>query len=333
MSAWRQALVDRQTAVALIRSGLWLSVAGDESMLLTLPPGNWMGGTIPYFMGSDGGCTARDQVFVTVLDELAGFTPWCRFYDSESLHTVCTDAPDNGFSLVILPAFSAVHSAYARHAPAYEEMFLKPVVGWVAGVHLDDVASRQPLVIDGRDGSRHHDRAAVMHVPLPPHLSAEVNIVNLFQQGPGDVIRFEHGGFEVGEALVNGERRSFAAYLQSLGHDSRWPLVADYQGAGINVSFRSVDAQGDRVQLYGPVFPHVDYRLALPFAGRYDEALVQACTGLPPAHFSCNCVLNHFYGELEGRHTGEAIGPMTFGEVGYQLLNQTMVHLSVGLTR
>jgi hypothetical protein len=45
--------------------------------------------------------------------------------------------------------------------------------------------------------------------------------------------------------------------------------------------------------------------------------------------FSCNCILNYLYGELEGKRTGALKGPMTFGEVAYQLLNQTMVYLKV----
>jgi hypothetical protein len=49
--------------------------------------------------------------------------------------------------------------------------------------------------------------------------------------------------------------------------------------------------------------------------------------------FSCNCVLNYLHGQLEGRHTGALLGPMTFGEIAYQLLNQTLVHVSVSRRR
>ncbi|MEO0003956.1 MAG: hypothetical protein RLZZ22_1648, partial [Pseudomonadota bacterium] len=41
--------------------------------------------------------------------------------------------------------------------------------------------------------------------------------------------------------------------------------------------------------------------------------------------FSCNCILNFLFGELEGKAIGGVEGPITFGEIGYQLLNQTMV--------
>lgn len=43
--------------------------------------------------------------------------------------------------------------------------------------------------------------------------------------------------------------------------------------------------------------------------------------------FTCNCILNYIYGELEGRQLPGPRGPMTFGEVAYQVLNQTMAYL------
>ena len=45
--------------------------------------------------------------------------------------------------------------------------------------------------------------------------------------------------------------------------------------------------------------------------------------------FSCNCILNFLFGGLEGQKIGELYGPVTFGEIGYQLLNQTLVVLRI----
>jgi len=45
--------------------------------------------------------------------------------------------------------------------------------------------------------------------------------------------------------------------------------------------------------------------------------------------FSCNCILNYLYSELEGRKTDPFVGPITFGEIAYQLLNQTLVYMEV----
>ncbi|HXZ96426.1 MAG TPA: hypothetical protein VEG37_05180 [Burkholderiales bacterium] len=44
--------------------------------------------------------------------------------------------------------------------------------------------------------------------------------------------------------------------------------------------------------------------------------------------FARNCALNFLYGKLEGAQAGLP-GPCTFGEIAYQLLNQTMVYLVV----
>ncbi|MGO9017966.1 MAG: DUF6976 family protein [Syntrophobacteraceae bacterium] len=46
-------------------------------------------------------------------------------------------------------------------------------------------------------------------------------------------------------------------------------------------------------------------------------------------YYACNCILNFLYGELEGKKTGNITGPMTFGEIAYQLLNQPMVFLEI----
>jgi hypothetical protein len=47
------------------------------------------------------------------------------------------------------------------------------------------------------------------------------------------------------------------------------------------------------------------------------------------AAFSCNCVLNFLYGGLEGKKTEGFTGPITFGEIAYQLVNQTLVYVTV----
>ena len=44
--------------------------------------------------------------------------------------------------------------------------------------------------------------------------------------------------------------------------------------------------------------------------------------------FTCNCILNYLYANLEGKKTGSIVGPITFGEIAYMLLNQTMVYLT-----
>ena len=67
-------------------------------------------------------------------------------------------------------------------------------------------------------------------------------------------------------------------------------------------------------------------RLASPiqdYAGTFAREL--APFSASPCFYACNCILNYLYGELEGKKTGKITGPITFGEIAYQLLNQTMV--------
>ena len=57
----RGGLMPVAAAASLIGSGAWLSIAGDESALRQLPLGNWIGGTIPYFMAEGGIFSMSDE--------------------------------------------------------------------------------------------------------------------------------------------------------------------------------------------------------------------------------------------------------------------------------
>lgn len=104
MSALENRLMAVDEARALIDAGRFLMIAGDEALLRRLPAGNWIGGSIPYFMAEQGGLASRALLFVTELPTTAG-APSIRFYDITNLEHVCEDGPENGFSLIIIPAF------------------------------------------------------------------------------------------------------------------------------------------------------------------------------------------------------------------------------------
>jgi hypothetical protein len=315
-------------AAELIGRGKYLNIAGDEDALRQLPKGNWIGGTIPYFMADEGGTIARDRVFVHEI-EVFGEAPGIRLHDVDSLPQICRDAPDNGYTILIVPAFGPCHGSFAENAPNYEEMYLKPLVGWVAGIHLDDLGQRTPKVLLGTTGELFDQHAVAMDVPLPAGKFARIDIVNLFRPGTGPAITFDTTGFPAGDCRIDGQPANLAEYLNKGEIDSRLPLVADYCGAAINVSVKAIDAAAGRVEFYAPVFPGIEYRIAAPvddYLNAFQAALPQINGGLT---FSCNCILNFLYSGLEGKRTGPITGPMTFGEIGYQLLNQTLVYLTV----
>lgn len=321
-------LVTIGQASELINSGKYLNIAGDEAALKQLPKGNWIGGTIPYFMAEQGGTVSRDQVFVNEI-EVFGQTPTLRLYDVDSLPQLCRNAPDHGYTLLVVPAFGPCHSSFAENAPNYEEMYMKPLIGWVAGIHLDDLGKNTPKVALGTTGELSDQHAVAMDVSLPPEKFVHIDIVNLFKPGDGDSITFDSTGFSAGNCLVDGKPANLADYLTTKGIDTRLPLVADYCGAMINVSIKGVDAASKRVDFYAPVFPGVSYRIAAPvedYVNGFLAALPKLDTGVT---FSCNCILNFLYSNLEGKRTANITGPITFGEIGYQLLNQTLVYLTI----
>jgi hypothetical protein len=328
----RSALVTREQAVEKINRGEYLVIAADESVLNDLPSGNWIAGTIPYFMTTEGGKADREHVFINTIEGVQpSNAPRITLYDANSISRIAQEAPEHGFTIVILPAMSEVHSSYAQNAPDYPNMYFSPIIGWISGVHLDDLGSRNAKVGFGPARGMLFDQQAVaMHVPLSSSQLANINIVNLFSQGQGPEIKFKSTGFSVSDCTINGEAANLADYIKYAKIDTRLPLVANYSGVMINVSIQNVDEANQKVDLYAPVFSEISYRFAQPvenYIENFNKEL--SASASENISFSCNCILNYLYSELEGKKTRELTGPITFGEVAYQLLNQTLVYLSL----
>lgn len=99
-----------EEARGLIVAGARLLLAGDEALLRALPRGNWIGGTTPYFMASQGGLETKQLVMVTRLpDEVVSASS--VIYAPDSLSQIPADYPANGVSFIVLPAGSAAHNA------------------------------------------------------------------------------------------------------------------------------------------------------------------------------------------------------------------------------
>ncbi len=316
-------------AARLIEAGRTLLLAGDETLLAGLPKGAWIGGTSANFITADGGTTDQTHVQVTdITDHAASIV--IKVYDEASLPSLGADYADNGFSVIILPGLSDIQTAFARHVQTYEGIFNSPLIGWVAGVHLSEVGVRAPKCFGG-DGIARSNQAVVMHVTLAEGLSAHLDIVNLFKPGAGARIEFDEEGFESsGLCRIDGEAANLADYVAARGIDTKLPLVADFNGAMINVSIQSVDTGARRVKFYAPVFKGVVYRFAEPVADYVETFARQAGEKSEQSTiFSCNCILNYEYAGLEGKRTGDFVGPVTFGEIAYMLLNQTLAYLAI----
>jgi hypothetical protein len=308
-----------------ISGGELLHIAGTEGLLRKLPKGNWVGGSTEYFMAKEGGKVSGDLLFVTAF-------PYTDFsiksYGADDIKNVAVDAFDNGFSIAIIPFDSAVHTAYAEKAPGFEDMFIKNVAGWIAGLNLGKTG-QTPIAVNGLTGEAFADKAAVLHIGVPEDKAVTIGVINIFSQDEeSPVIEFLEDGFSAIKCLINGKERSFADYIAEEGIDTKLPLVGDYSGNGVNISFKSVGS--GMVNFYAPVFTGIKYRMAKAVPN-YAEELNNHLADFRDAHsvFSCNCILNFLYGELEGKSIELFRGPITFGEIAYQLVNQTLVYVSV----
>ncbi len=311
-----------------INSGAVMVIAGAEELLEALPRGNWIGGTTVYFVTEKGGVVVRDRLFCTTFEQATGAS--ARHLDVAKLSDISTGYKAGGFTMIMIPAFSVAHSNFAVDGQSYPGLFDQPLSGWITGVHLDEIGTRAPMVFDGMTGQGFDEGAALLHVALPEGSSVDLDILNIFAQGdaPELTFSFKEGGFSAKTAMVCGKEVNLAAYITENEIDTRLPLVANYAGALVNVSVQAVDLEAGEVKFYAPVVEGVEYKLARAL-GNYSKAFAEGAGNAGTGQYSCNCILNYLYGELEGKQTGGFTGPVTFGEIAYILLNQTLVRLDI----
>ncbi|MDR0330705.1 MAG: hypothetical protein LBH93_03225, partial [Chitinispirillales bacterium] len=251
-----------------------------------------------------------------------------KSYDAEEIKGVAVDAFDNGFSIAIIPFDSKVHMVYAEKAPGFEEMFIKNVAGWIAGLNLGK-EGQTPISVNGQTGEAYADKASVLHIGVPEGKAVTIGVINIFSQDEeSPVIEFQQEGFSAAKCLINGKEAVLADYIAENSINTKLPLVGDYSGNGVNISFKSID--NGVVNFYAPVFTGIKYRIAKSisdYAGEFNSHLTDFRD--TNSTFSCNCILNFLYGELEGKSIERFKGPITFGEIAYQLVNQTLVYVSV----
>ena len=308
-----------------IESGKLVHIAGTEELLRKLPKGNWIGGSTEYFMAISGGKVSDELMFVTTF-------PYENFsvknYDAAEVKNVAADAFGNGFTILIVPFDSDVHREYAENAAGFQDMFIKTVVGWISGLNLGKTG-QTPIAVNGVTGEAFSDKAVGLHLEVPSGSIASVGIVNIFHEDENSpIIKFTEEGFSAKRCFVNDEEVDFADYIAKNEIDTKLPLIGSYSGAGVNVSFRAVE--DGVVNFYAPVFNDIEYRLAKKIPD-YEAAFHSHIEALDvsSAVFSCNCILNFLYGELEGKSIETFEGPITFGEIAYQLVNQTLVYVTV----
>ncbi len=320
-------LYDKAEVISFIKQGKLLSLAGDNKILNDLPQGNWIAGSIPYFMDNDQGKFNQDKIYVNELEHF-GSNFSIKVYDKNNIHQVVKDSYDNGYTMIIFPPFSEVLQEYALNSPNYEGLYNNPIVGWVSGIDLN--SDDTPKTYEGRSGIAHTDKAVAIHVQLPENKFAQIEIVNIFERDENSPeIEFYVNSFDVINCLIDGKETNLAEYYKQHNIDVKLPIVADYSGARINVSVKEIDQENGLVGFYAPVFENVIYKFAKPVDNYVRKFEINTIDIGEKSAFSCNCILNYLYGELEGKKINNVKGPITFGEIAYQLLNQTLVNLYI----
>jgi len=320
-----QILTLRETA-ALIEQGDLLLIAASQELLNQLPAGQWLGGTIPYFMSEEGAKKELNRLFVSNLTKLA-VSATIKSYSAQEFDQLLADRPDNGFSYIALPVFSEVHKAYAVDMGQYETLYDSPILGWVTGKDLD--ATKQdgqfPAVYHGPTATCLANKAVLMHIELPKTQYAEIKIYNPYQEGSGDRIQFLENDFSAGEVLINNEKQNFAHYCRINKIKSQLPVIANYSGALVNIDIERIDE--DRVYFYGPVSRDQVYHWAKDI--HYSPQAFLTAMPKEEAITAFNCISIYSNFQLEGEQIGNYGGPFTFGEIAYILLNQTLVLLHI----
>lgn len=318
-------LITLEETVALINEGKTLHIAADDMLLKKLPKGKWIGGTTPYFISDEGGVFTKDKLFVDEIDYAEDIK--ISVYGKYNIFQVVEECYDNGLTMLIMPYGSTVATKYSKEAPEIEELLMHPIVGWISGLDLN--GEGQAKVYDGTRGESYTDKAVAMYIKLPEGKTAMINMINIFSDDKTDpVIRFPENDLSVTKCSVNGQDVNFAEYIAKKGIDTKMPLVADYNGSYINTSIKEV--KEGSVSFYAPVFKNIEYRFATSvddYAKEFKTRIEKAGARNPV--ISCNCILNYLYGDLTGKKIPPYTGPVTFGEIAYQLLNQTLVYCEI----
>jgi len=315
-----------QETIKFIEEGRLLSIAADEQMLKQLPKGNWIGGTIPYFMDVDGGKFNKELLFV---DDLTDFAEEFKIvsYDAKSIKNIANDAYNNGFTILIIPSASETLIEFGINSPNFDKIYEKPIIGFIAGFDLNKIGIDTAKCYWGTNQSA-TDNGVAIHVKMPYKKLANIEIINLNTIDTNSpTIEVPKNCFTQGECLIDGKPGNLYDFIVQNNYTR--PLVADYDGAVINRDIMLKDEKTKTVTFFSPLFKDIKYYLANPIEDYYlkfNQMLDKVETS--NVAYSTICVSYFGLAKLENRKL-KMTGPFTFGEIGYNLLNQTLVFLKI----
>jgi hypothetical protein len=325
----RRAVAGTAKVAKLIKAGHILVLAGAEQDLASLPAGNWIGGTASCFL-VDGRLVRAEGTLIYADFSAAALKAELRPLNDRQIQELSSYYPDNGFAVIIMPGQSALLQATATSMPDWPGLYNAPLAGWVSAVPLDQLGHMQPKVFCG-NGTPRQDIAALMYVTLPCEMFAALNIINPFDTPSRTSLRFSTGGYQIpGLCLLDGQRADLTRLIANGSIDPSPPLTADRDGALLNNSIIASDPASGMLTFLSPVDPSLTYRFAEP-PPVFQDAFARAARGvdLPGAVLSSICAAGLHRLTEEIRPMLPAIAPVTFGQIGYTVLTQTIACLSL----
>ncbi|MCL2283036.1 MAG: hypothetical protein FWC26_06935 [Fibromonadales bacterium] len=327
-------LASAEEAAKLIETGNAYLISGDERVLAKLPKGNWIGGTTCYFSIGGKAVEDRDNVFITGFPEFVKMK-CIKTYSENFIPSVAKDACENGFSILLMPAGSEPSLQYAQFSPMYSDLFFRPIIGWITGMYLPDWnpasphKEKRPKVFNGQTGECEINVAEAMHFSLPANKVAVVKTISPFKvKENSPVITFEgNNSLIVKEAYLNGKQVNLPKYIIENNIDYRTPMQANYSGIPINVSFPS-EIQGDEMLLRQAVFSDVEYRFT-EMAEQPDTYSINNLIDKEKYICGCTCIFNHLTFNKNGYIPCGVDGPLTFGEIAYQIMGNASTYLEL----
>ncbi|MEO1655009.1 MAG: hypothetical protein AAFU64_15785, partial [Bacteroidota bacterium] len=218
-------LLSLKAASELIKQGRRLVISGDAALLASLPQGNWIGGSIPYFY-LEGEKGRKDQKNLLVSDFSNSIEDFrISTYDKDNIHRVSKNGFENGFNFLILPALRDIHQSFALHVPNFEALYQNPLIGLIAGVDLDLLdQGALSLTYNGQKGERYTDQGVVLHVKIKAEQVARLEIINVFEPSHEVIIEVATDGFIVKDCLIDGDNANLYDYIQEKEIDISHPL-------------------------------------------------------------------------------------------------------------
>lgn len=323
----KRKLYTKQEVIKFISEGKKMVLSADETILDQLPEGNWIGGTSPYFMDEKAGIFTKEKIFVD------DFTNICtnfkiEKYDKENIKNIAVNSFNNGFVILIIPGDSDVHFEFGINSLAYENIFNNPIVGYIAGFDLKDLGNANPKVYNGLENEKLENSGIALHIELPENKIARAEILNLDTIQKTSIIKFPKTSFIQSECTINGKKSNIADFLSDINYKEGLPIIANYNGALINRDIKVIDKEKKEVAFFSPVFHDETYYLA-NIIDNYHELFKQKLkTDNLNIPYSCICVSYYNLGDLENKKINVE-GVFAFGEIAFQLLNQTLVFLEI----